>query len=53
MLSHCVFDKKLLNTFTIMLAEDDQDLEENYDIDDSDESWVPKEDWEDDEELDG
>ena len=42
---------EMLNNFTIMLAEDDEDLEENYDIDnDSDESWVPKEDnfWEDD-----
>jgi hypothetical protein len=42
---------EILNNFTIMLAEDDEDLEENYDIDnDSDESWVPKEDnfWEDD-----
>lgn len=41
---------EILNSFTIMLAEDDEDLEENYDIDDADESWVPKEDdfWEDD-----
>lgn len=41
---------EILNSFTIMLAEDDQDLDENYDIEDSDESWVPKEDnfWEDD-----
>jgi hypothetical protein len=42
---------EILNNFTIMLAEDDEDLEENYDFDnDSDESWVPKEDdfWEDD-----
>lgn len=42
---------EILNNFTIMLAEDDEDLEENYDLDnDSDESWVPKDDdfWEDD-----
>jgi seryl-tRNA synthetase len=42
---------EILNNFTIMLAEDDEDLEENYEFDnDSDESWVPKEDdfWEDD-----
>lgn len=40
----------ILNSFTIMLAEDDEDLEENYNLDDSDESWVPREDnfWEDD-----
>lgn len=40
---------EILNTFTIMLAEDDEDLEDNFD---SDESWVPKEEdfWEDDEE---
>lgn len=46
---------EILNNFTIMLAEDDEDLDENYDIDDADESWVPKEEWEDDEddELDG
>jgi hypothetical protein len=33
-----------------MLAEDDEDLEENYEFDnDNDESWVPKDDfWEDD-----
>lgn len=31
----------ILNSFTIMLAEDDEDLEDNYDID---ESWVPDED---------
>jgi seryl-tRNA synthetase len=45
---------EILNNFTIMLAEDDEDLEENYDFDnDSDESWVPKEDdfWEDDDEA--
>lgn len=42
---------EILNNFTIMLAEDDEDLEENYDIDDPNESWVPKEEefWEDDE----
>lgn len=42
---------EILNNFTIMLAEDDEDLEENYEFDnDSDETWVPKEDdfWEDD-----
>lgn len=41
---------EILNSFTIMLAEDDEDLEENYDIDDNDESWAPKEEdfWEDD-----
>lgn len=41
---------EILNNFTIMLAEDDEDLDENYDIDDPDESWVPKEEefWEDD-----
>lgn len=44
---------EILNSFTIMLAEDDEDLEENYDIDDNDESWVPKEDdfWENDDEA--
>ena len=37
---------EILNSFTIMLAEDEED-EENYD---NDETWVPKEDdfWEDD-----
>jgi hypothetical protein len=42
---------EILNSFTIMLAEDDEDLEENYDIDDSDETWVPEEDefWKNDE----
>lgn len=41
---------EILNSFTIMLAEDDEDLEENYDIEDGDETWVPKDDdfWEDD-----
>lgn len=41
---------EILNSFTIMLAEDDESIEEDYDSD-SDESWVPKEDdfWEDDE----
>lgn len=38
---------EILNSFTIMLAEDDEDLEENYGIEDSDETWVPKEDWQD------
>lgn len=45
---------EILNNFTIMLAEDDEDLEENYDFDnDSDETWVPKEDdfWENDDET--
>lgn len=39
---------EILNNFTIMLAEDDTDLEDDYD---SDESWVPKDEefWEDDE----
>lgn len=44
---------EILNNFTIMLAEDDEDLEENYDFDsDSDETWVPKEEefWENDDE---
>jgi hypothetical protein len=38
---------EILNNFTIMLAEDDEDLEDNYD---SDETWVPKDEdfWEDD-----
>jgi len=35
---------EILNSFTIMLAEDDEDLEENYDIEDSDETWVPEDD---------
>jgi|688.fasta_scaffold1265164_1 hypothetical protein len=41
---------EILNTFTIMLTEEEDDLEENYDVDDSDESWVPKDDdfWQDD-----
>jgi hypothetical protein len=42
---------EILNTFSIMLAEDDEDLEENYEFDnDTEETWVPKEDdfWEDD-----
>jgi hypothetical protein len=42
---------EILNNFTIMLAEedDDEDLEDNYD-NDSDEHWASKEDdfWEDD-----
>jgi seryl-tRNA synthetase len=40
---------EILNNFTILLAEDDEDLEENYDFD-SDQTWVPKEDdfWEND-----
>jgi len=38
---------EILNNFTLMLAEDDEDLEDNYD---SDETWVPKDEdfWEDD-----
>ena len=42
---------EILNSFTIMLAEDDEDLEENYDIDDTDETWVPDDDefWKNDE----
>ena len=45
---------EILNNFTIMLAEDDEDLDENYDIDDADESWVPKEEefWEDEDDTD-
>ena len=42
---------EILNNFTIMLAEDDEDLEENYEFDsDNDETWVPKDEeyWEDD-----
>jgi seryl-tRNA synthetase len=43
---------EILNSFTIMLAEeDDESLEDNYSLDhDTDETWVPKEDdfWEDD-----
>jgi len=45
---------EILNSFTIMLAEDDEDLEENYEFDnDTEETWVPKEDnfWEDDDEA--
>jgi SMC interacting uncharacterized protein involved in chromosome segregation len=40
---------EILNTFSIMLAEDDEDLDDNYDFD-SDQTWVPKEDdfWEND-----
>lgn len=40
---------EILNSFTIMLAEDDEDLEEDYEFD-SDETWVPKEEkfWEND-----
>lgn len=43
---------EILNNFTIMLSEDDADLDDNYEIEDSDESWVPKEDdfWEEDDE---
>jgi len=45
---------EILNSFTIMLAEDDEDLEENYEFDnDTEETWVPKEDdfWENDDEA--
>lgn len=40
----------ILNSFTIMLAEDDEDLEENYEFD-SDQTWVPNEEdfWQNDE----
>lgn len=40
---------EILNNFTIMLAEEDDDIEENYDVD-GDEHWASKEDdfWEDD-----
>ena len=40
---------EILNSFTILLAEDDEDLEDNYELD-SDQTWVPKEDdfWEND-----
>lgn len=34
---------EILNTFSIMLAEDDEDLDDNYDFD-SDQTWVPDED---------
>jgi chromosome segregation ATPase len=43
---------EILNNFTIMLEEDDEDLEENYEFDsDIDQTWVIREDalWEDDE----
>jgi hypothetical protein len=38
---------EILNNFTIMLAEDEEELEDTYD---SDETWVPKDEdfWEDD-----
>ena len=41
---------EILNNFTILLAEDDEDLEDNYEFD-SDETWVPDEDdfWKNDE----
>jgi seryl-tRNA synthetase len=42
---------EILNSFTILLAEDDEDLEEDYSFDnDIGETWVPKEDnfWEND-----
>ena len=40
----------VLNSFTIMLAEDDEDLEDNYELD-SDQTWVPNEEnfWQNDE----
>jgi len=38
---------EILNNFTILLAEDDEDFEENYNIDDTDETWVPKDDYKD------
>lgn len=40
----------ILNSFTIMLAEDDEDLEENYEFD-NDQTWVPNEEdfWQNDE----
>ena len=40
----------VLNSFTIMLAEDDEDLEENYEFD-NDQTWVPNEEdfWQNDE----
>jgi len=43
---------EILNNFSIMIAEDDEDLEENYGVDsECDETWVPKDEefWEDDE----
>lgn len=43
---------EILNNFTILLAEDDEDLEDNYEFDnDTDETWVPNEDdfWKNDE----
>jgi seryl-tRNA synthetase len=45
---------EILNNFTIMLAEDDEDLEENYEFDnDGDEHWASKEDdfWENEDEA--
>jgi hypothetical protein len=43
---------EILNNFTIMLAEDDEDLEDNYTIEDE-ENWASKEDdfWENDDET--
>ena len=40
----------ILNSFTIILAEDDEDLEDNYELD-SDQTWVPNEEdfWQNDE----
>ena len=40
----------VLNSFTIMLAEDDEDLEDNYELD-SDQTWVANEEnfWQNDE----
>ena len=45
---------EILNNFTIMLAEDDEDLEDNYEFDnESEENWASKEDdfWENDDEA--
>jgi hypothetical protein len=42
---------EILNNFSLMLSEDDEDLEQNYEFDnDTDETWVPKDEdfWEDD-----
>lgn len=44
---------EILNNFTLLLVEDEEDLNENYEFD-NDETWVPKEDefWESDDDDD-
>jgi seryl-tRNA synthetase len=44
---------EILNNFTLLLVEDDEDLDENYDVEDEG-TWVPKDDnfWENDDESD-